>query len=333
MGRVFVCGDIHGASDISKLWGISWPEGRSLSRDDHLIILGDFGLIWSDPAAKDAAFWLDWLECRPWTTLFIDGNHENHDLIDALPVSEWHGGKVHVLPNHPHLIHLMRGQAYTSDSHGTWFTMGGARSQDRQWRTEGRTWWSREMPSDEEYETALASLERIAWQPDYVFTHDCPSSLLRHAMPWFLSHPEYTPETDRLTDFLQYADDHLDHRHLRRWYSGHYHHDTVLGNDPTHVVLFRQIVELGDLPVVSAASDDFIPGVGRPPLEVPQTPATVREREQATEEQMAIFVRDRLKLAEEPTTLDYERQQIFRRWLRARRAKDLMARGPHADVL
>ena len=216
MGRVFVTGDTHGSSDILKLTGKYWPQGRSLGRDDLLVICGDFGLVWSNPPDEDASFWLDWLEARPWTTLFLDGNHENHDILDSYETTTWHAGKVHALPNHPHIVHLMRGQVYDVPGHGRWFVMGGARSQDKEWRTEGRTWWSREMPSAEEYDEAMRNLRRIAYAPDYVFTHDCPTSLLAEAMPWFQEH-DVTPPADELTDFLQKVDDTLDRRELKGW--------------------------------------------------------------------------------------------------------------------
>lgn len=252
MGRVFVTGDIHGPGDIRKLTEERWPQGSELSREDFLVICGDFGLVWSEPPSDDARLWLDWLEGRPWITLFLDGNHENFDLLDSFSVSRWHGGDVQVLPEHPHIIHLMRGQVFDMGEHGRWFCMGGARSQDKEWRTEGRTWWSREMPSAEEYATATRALESHSWQVDYVFTHDCASSRLRHAMPWFLSHPEYEPQTDELTEFLQLVDEHVDKDVLRRWYGGHYHLDTCLIDDK-HVVLYQQIVELGDVPAPSTA--------------------------------------------------------------------------------
>lgn len=38
-------------------------------------------------------WWRSWLNDRPFTTLFVDGNHENFDLLNAYPVENWHGGK------------------------------------------------------------------------------------------------------------------------------------------------------------------------------------------------------------------------------------------------
>ena len=248
MGRVFVTGDIHASLDIAKLTPEQWPLGNELTRDDYLLICGDFGLVWSEPPSPKSAQWLDWLDARPWTTLFVDGNHENHDLLDAMDVSVWHGGRVHVLPGHPHVLHLMRGQVYEMGEHGRWFTFGGATSSDRMWRVEGYSWWAREKPSEAEYDEGQAALERNDWQVDYVFTHDVPSELKRQAMAHLPGvSPVWEPPCDQLEEYLQWVDERLDPARLKRWYCGHYHGDKLL-NDERHVLLYQQIVELGELP-------------------------------------------------------------------------------------
>ena len=70
---------------------------------------------------------MDWLEGKPFTTLFVDGNHENFDRLYAYPVEEWHGGKVHKI--RPSVIHMMRGQVFAIDGKSV-FTFGGASSHD-----------------------------------------------------------------------------------------------------------------------------------------------------------------------------------------------------------
>ena len=78
-----------------------------MTKKNYVLVLGDFG-IWDN--SKRERHDLDWMEDRPWTTLFIDWNHENYDILDNLPVSEWNGGKVHFV--RPSVIHLMRGQVF-----------------------------------------------------------------------------------------------------------------------------------------------------------------------------------------------------------------------------
>ena len=55
---------------------------------------------------------LDWLEQRPYTPLFVSGNHENYDLLAEYPVEDWNGGQVYDI----------QGKKF--------FTMGGASSHD-----------------------------------------------------------------------------------------------------------------------------------------------------------------------------------------------------------
>lgn len=242
---VYVTGDIHGWLDIGKLTPGRWPEGAQLRRSDLLVICGDFGLLWSNPPTVEEKFFLDWLNNCPWTTLFVDGNHENYDLLDALPTREWRGGTVGVLPDYPNILHLRRGQIYEMGQAGRWFVMGGAASHDTEWREEGKSWWSRELPSTEEYREALDNLERVNWQVDYVFTHEVPRCLRRHAMA-----RHYDPsreQDDELSAFLQQVNHLIDRKRLKLWYAGHYHDDIML-RDPQHALLYQQVVKLGDLP-------------------------------------------------------------------------------------
>ena len=242
---VYVTGDIHGWLDIGKLTPDRWPHGRTLRKSDFLVICGDFGLIWTDPPTLEEKFFIDWLDHCPWTTLFIDGNHENYDLLDRLPTCEWRGGKAARVPGTKSIIHLLRGQVYDMGKFGRWFCMGGAPSHDIAGRKEGRSWWSRELPSQKEYDEARANLERVGWQVDYVFTHDVPRKLRRFAMA-----RHYDPareQDDALSAFLQEVDERLNAKRLKVWYAGHYHDDIML-RDVHHAELYNQIVKLGELP-------------------------------------------------------------------------------------
>lgn len=92
---VYVTGDVHGRAEYgaSRFAFKSWPLGRTLTRDDVVIVAGDFGFVWDGSNAE--RYWLDWFESKPWTTCFVDGNHENHHALAELPVREWSGGLVH----------------------------------------------------------------------------------------------------------------------------------------------------------------------------------------------------------------------------------------------
>ena len=122
---IYITGDTHGG--FQRFGSKYFPQQTQMGRNDYMIICGDFGGLW-DGGQKDQ-HWLDWLAEKPFTTLFVDGNHENFDLLNALPEKEWHGGRVHEVREN--ILHLMRGQIFTF-SGLTWFTMGGASSHDIQ---------------------------------------------------------------------------------------------------------------------------------------------------------------------------------------------------------
>ena len=242
---VFVTGDIHGWLDIGKLTPERWPRGMKLRRCDILMICGDFGLVWNNPITLEEKFFIDWLDSRPWTTVFIDGNHENYDLLDSFPTTMWNGGKVAYLPGTSNVIHLLRGQVYETGSNGRWFCMGGASSHDIRSRVAGKSWWPRELPSKAEYDVAWKNLERVGFRVDYVFTHEVPRNLRRFAMA-----RHYDPsreQDDELSAFLQRVDERLNRGRLKMWYAGHYHDDIMI-RDRRHCVLYNQVVELGELP-------------------------------------------------------------------------------------
>ena len=104
---IFITGDLHGQHDFYKLTKTKFPD-TNLTKDDYLIIAGDFGLVWHDNYLSNT--YLQMLDSKNYTTLFIDGNHENHFILDNLPIKKWKGGNVHYITKK--IIHLMRGQIY-----------------------------------------------------------------------------------------------------------------------------------------------------------------------------------------------------------------------------
>ena len=120
---IYITGDTHGG--FRRFGNKYFPPQKHMSREDYVIITGDFGGLW-DGGPKDW-YWLDWLSGKPFTTLFVDGNHENFDLLNALPEKEWHGGRVHEVREN--ILHLMRGQRFTIGGCSV-FAMGGAASHD-----------------------------------------------------------------------------------------------------------------------------------------------------------------------------------------------------------
>ena len=209
---ILVTGDIHGSLDIAKLDDELNPVFSEMTKEDFVIICGDFGLVWDN--SEEDLWWRDWLDKKPFTTLFVDGNHENFDLLYEFPVEEWHGGKVHRISDS--IYHLMRGQLFEIQGH-TFFTMGGAESHDKDLRIQGETIWKQELPCDEEYETAYNTLEECDFTVDCIITH-CAPTRIQKRINNLLGVEEYS--ANRLTDFF---DEILQNVDYKKWFCGHYH--------------------------------------------------------------------------------------------------------------
>lgn len=108
MSRIFVTGDTHRDYDLKKLYVANFPQQEDLTKEDYVIICGDFGGVWCGDERDEAI--LERYKKFNFTTLFCDGNHENFDLLNSYPIEEWHGGKIHRINDS--VIHLMRGQVY-----------------------------------------------------------------------------------------------------------------------------------------------------------------------------------------------------------------------------
>lgn len=226
---IFITGDTHCPIDIKKLNTKSFSQQKTLTKDDFVIICGDFGGVWSYPETKghnEDKYWLKWFDSKPFTTLFVDGNHENFSVLNGYPVIDMFGGKVGKIANS--VFHLKRGEIYTIDDKKL-FCFGGASSHDKIYRTEGVSWWAEEIPSMNEMNYGIDNLEKVGNAVDYIISHCCSSEIQKGINPYY--------ETDSLTQFFNFIQKEVDYKH---WFFGHYHEDKQI--DEKHTCLYNTLV-------------------------------------------------------------------------------------------
>ena len=213
--KLYVTGDCHG--EEARMMYAGFAYNRDLREGDILFCCGDWGYI-SDDSYKERQFLRYLTEDKPYIICWVDGNHENFDLINQFPIEIWNGGKVHVIrrdkQGNPKIIHLMRGQVFNIYGY-KFFTFGGAYSIDKYMRTPGFSWWEQEMPTDAEMEEGNRNLEANNYEVDYILTHTAPEDTMT------LFHPSHEHEK-RLNNYLEYVREHTKYKH---WYMGHLHRD------------------------------------------------------------------------------------------------------------
>lgn len=251
---VCITGDCH--ADWGKFAIDDFPERKEMTRDDFVIVCGDFG-IWHDDSTE--RWWLRWLEEKNFTLLFVDGNHENFDRLysDEFDVVDFRGGKAHRIREN--IYHLMRG--YVFELCGKkFFAFGGASSHDiddgvldmkdyasrreltadynrrtrlgQMLRINHLSWWAEEMPSDDEMEFGLQTLKANDNKVDFIISHCCP-----HTIEAMLSYGCY--KADKLTNYFDMIYDTVE---FSKWFFGHYHgNQQVLDK---FIMLYEQIVRV-----------------------------------------------------------------------------------------
>lgn len=230
---VFVTGDCH--AEFNKFSTKNFPEQKEMTRDDIVIVCGDFG-IWHDN--EEERYWLKWLSKKNFTVVFVDGNHENFDRLygDEFPVVDFHGGKAHKIRDN--IYHLMRGYVFEFDGR-KFFCFGGASSHDisdgildradfdsdeefvakvkdwdKRWkmfRINHISWWKQELPTEDELAFGLQTLIQNGNKVDYIISHCCPQEIASFCG---------FREPDVLTRWFNMVAHTVQ---FNKWYFGHYH--------------------------------------------------------------------------------------------------------------
>jgi len=209
MGNNYVSGDKHG--NLQGIVKFNHVNRKELTKEDYIIIAGDWGFPWNNSTLNEDLYWLNWIDkyCRA-TILFVDGNHDRNDLFAKMPVIEMFGGGVNKINNS--VYHLMRGNVYNINDIKI-FTFGGAYSIDTHRRIEGKDWWPEEMPSKAEEDFGLENLEKHGNKVDYIITHDAPFS--------FPGSHHYGEENG-LKKYLNHINTIVEYKY---WFFGHHHVD------------------------------------------------------------------------------------------------------------
>lgn len=232
----------------------SFPEQQEMTRDDFVIVCGDFGLWNNDKTEK---WWLKWLAEKNFTVLFVDGNHENFDRLygDEFDIVDFYGGKAHKIQDN--LYHLMRDYIFNICEKKI-FAFGGAQSHDirdgimraenfpnkkalmaaynsrtkrgEMLRIDHISWWHQEMLSKEEMDFGLRNLEKNSNKVDYIISHCCPQQIA------FLC-GYFKP--DKLTEYFDRVCVKVD---FSRWFFGHYHNKRRILNK--FIMLYEQILRI-----------------------------------------------------------------------------------------
>ena len=228
MSRIFITGDTHDSREMFLKLSSRHFNTKGLTKDDYLIILGDFGAVTWDNT-KESIYNRNWLNNKPFTTLFIDGNHDNFNILDNLPTTKMFDAEVGVLSDT--IFHLKRGQIYNIND-CKFLAIGGAYSIDKIYRKKDISWWSRETLSAFEEKQTEKNVIKNNYNIDYVLSHTIFPEIGEKLIQ---SKTIHCP----VSSFLRGLDLTLN---FNKWFFGHFHNDKIINEK--YYALYNTIYEL-----------------------------------------------------------------------------------------
>lgn len=220
---ICITGDMHG--DFSRF---NDRRIKALKKNDFLIVCGDFGFVWD--GSKHEQRILKRIGKKRFYTLFVDGCHENFDLLSQYPESEFCGGLVHKISGN--LMHIKRGSILNIQGN-KFFAFGGGQTKEIDIRRESKTWYEQELPQDDEISSAERNLKASDGKIDYIVTHEPPAS-----MKEFLSF-----EVNQISYMHTFFDKVKDSCAFKMWFFGKAHINKLI--PPKYRCLFDDVVTIG----------------------------------------------------------------------------------------
>ena len=219
---ICVTGDMHG--DYSR---VNDKRIKNLKKGDFLIVCGDFGFVW-DGSPKEKRI-LKKIGRKRFYTLFVEGCHENYDLLEQYPEEEFCGGNVSVVSGR--LMRMKRGSMFTLQGHKV-FAFGGGQTKEIDIRRESRTWWEAELPTPEEVKAGILTLKENNNEADFIVTHEPPAS-----MKEFLGF-----EVRQISHMHTFFDAVKNDCKFKMWFFGKAHINKVI--PPKYRCLFDEVVQI-----------------------------------------------------------------------------------------
>ena len=217
---IWVTGDKHGQLSAMEL-----PDYKKIKKNDTLLICGDFGFIWDHSRAETKT--LKALNKRKYTIAFVDGCHENFELLESYPIVEFHGGKARqIMPN---IFQLMRGEVYEIEGKKI-LAFGGGSVENTTGDLDQN--WENVEPTTAQIDNAVQHIKQVEGAVDIIISHEPPYSILG-CMD--INKADGTTIHDVLEQIRT-------HCKFKKWYFGKFHVDKEI--PPYYTAVFDGLIPI-----------------------------------------------------------------------------------------
>lgn len=202
---IYITGDTHG--DMTKFKSSAM---RSLKKNDFLIVCGDFGFVWD--GSREEMNNLKWLSKRKYKVLFVEGAHENFEMLNKYPKVDFMGGKARQISEN--IYQLIRGEVFEIEGKKI-LAFGGGDDEELDLADIRECPEFTRLPNEDECVCSRENLENVGNEVDYIITYDVGfklRSMLKMESNCFNNLHAYLNEVAASCSF-------------KKWYFGCFHMD------------------------------------------------------------------------------------------------------------
>lgn len=202
---IYVTGDIHGDYD-----SLMDRQLSRLKKGDKLLVTGDFGFVW-DNSNKEKSN-LKKLAKKKYDILFVEGAHENFELLKEYPEVDLYQGKGYKLDHN--IYCLKRGEIYMIDGKSVFALGGGLPPYEDEPREDPPS-----MPTDEELKYAVDNIQSHRRRVNLILTHEAPASVKR-----------MVDRNATVNDLNIFLDTVMKNTRYDKWFFGALHQDRAISD-------------------------------------------------------------------------------------------------------
>lgn len=167
---------------------------------------------------------------------FIDGNHENFDILNELKESQPNKKIIDISSNIHYITRGTKLFIKTDEGVKNILFCGGADSVDKFRRIPHLSWWENETITQKDIDKCLQHNE-----VDYIITHCCPFDIFKEYSIYLITRADI--DQDKVNHSSEMMLNQVkDNVKYNKWFFGHYHVDIQL--DEKHKCFLNDFVEL-----------------------------------------------------------------------------------------
>lgn len=159
---IYFTGDTHG--ELSRF---KTSSAKKIKKGDTLIVCGDFGFVWN--GSKEEMSNLKWLSKRKYQILFVEGAHENFEMLEKYPKVDFCGGKARKISEN--IYQLVRGEIFEIEGKKI-FAFGGGDDEALDVMDFRECENFVRLPDEHECEHAMENIKKNECEVDFIVTYD-----------------------------------------------------------------------------------------------------------------------------------------------------------------